>query len=284
VQVGTMILRPPFNLSDELGLIYKTEKNNILSAKMTWKFSDEFIEMCGGLTQVLGKALVDVPDFARYFNVNIKSPVTRVGIKTDVGLIPVDIEIKKNEVNKILTDMTSYVKQCYQEGVKRIKVLGIDAMKVGEYLVINGDDIKKRFPRIKLEKMDKNTLSTLDKIQKEWYKKGYTGTGFSIYDLHSKNKCNARAVFPHNVESGYIEPTCGTGTVAIGIALLEKREVGEENGSIDILFETGGEAVLGGPDISELKIIVEKKNITKAYFSHSLVKILATGEIWYEYG
>jgi len=281
LEAGIAVIRPPINLGvNELGLIYKTEKKNILKVKMIWKLSEEYIEMCGGLTQVLGKALIEVPNLANYFNIEVKEPLTKIAIETDVGLIFINVEIEKGRVKRVLTDMTSYVNQCYKEGVKRIQVLGIDAMKVGEYLVANVDEIKKRYPHIKPEEMDKDTLEILEEMQVDWDNKRYSGTGFALYDLHPGGKGNARAVFPQRARERYIDSTCGTGTTAIGIAVIEKEEVKIENSTMRLLFETGGKPVMGGPELSELMLDVREKMVVGAQFSHNLIETLATGEVW----
>jgi hypothetical protein len=284
LQIALAALRPPYNLGQELGLLRKTDRENVLEVNMTWRFDDGYIEMCGGLTQVLGRALVDVPQLAAYFGIQVVEPAFTITLETKVGLIPITVEIEQGEVKRVLTDMTYYGEQCYREGVREVHVAGVPGMKVGQYLVMKADEIMNKYSTVNLERMDKNTLAILEHLQEEWQKKYLPAElGFTIYDLHPKDKGQARATFPHNAANTYIEPSCGTGTVAAGIAMLEQGEIKTQNGEARISFETGGEPTLGGPELSDLILKVADKKVVKAEFSHSLIQSLATGIIWFRY-
>jgi len=126
-------------------------------------------------------------------------------------------------------------------------------------------------------------LAILEHLQEEWQKKYSPGDSFIIYDLHPKDKGQARATFPHNTANNYIESSCGTGTVAAGIAMLEQGEIKTQNGEARISFETGGEPTLGGPELSDLILKVADNKVVKVEFSHSLIQSLATGIIWFTY-
>jgi len=283
LQIALAALRPPYNLGQDLGLLRKTNTENMLEVNMTWQFDDEYIEMCGGLTQVLGRALVDIPQLAAYFGIQIVEPAFTITLETKVGLIPITVEIEQGEVKRVLTDMTNYSEQCYREGIRKVHVAGVSGMKVGESLVMNADKIINKYPTVNLERMDKNTLAILEHLQEEWQKKYSPGDSFIIYDLHPKDKGQARATFPHNAANNYIEPSCGTGTVAAGIAMLEQGEIKTQNGEARISFETGGEPTLGGPDLSDLILKVADNKVVKVEFSHSLIQSLVTGKIWFTY-
>jgi len=267
-----------------LGLLRKTNRENVLEVNMTWRFDDEYIEMCGGLTQVLGRALVDVPQLAAYFGIQVVEPAFTITLETKVGLIPITVEIEQGGVKRVLTDMTYYGEQCYREGVREVHVAGVPGMKAGQFLIMKADEIVNKYPTVNLERMDKNTLAILEHLQEEWQKKYFPAElGFTIYDLHPKDKGQARATFPHNAANTYIEPSCGTGTVAAGIAMLEQGEIKTQNGEARISFETGGEPTLGGPELSDLILKVADNKVVKVEFSHSLIQSLATGKIWFTY-
>jgi len=283
LQIALAALRPPYNLGQDLGLLRKTNTENMLEVNMTWQFDDEYIEMCGGLTQVLGRALVDIPQLADYFGIQVVEPAFTITLETRVGLIPITVEIEQGEVKRVLTDMTNYSEQCYREGTREVHVAGVSGMKVGESLVMNADKIINKYPTVNLERMDKNTLAILEHLQEEWQKKYSPGDSFIIYDLHPKDKGQARATFPHNTANNYIESSCGTGTVAAGIAMLEQGEIKTQNGEARISFETGGEPTLGGPELSDLILKVADNKVIKVEFSHSLIQSLATGKIWFTY-
>ena len=284
LQIALAALRPPYNLGQDLGVLHKTDRENVLEVNMTWQFDDVYIEMCGGLTQVLGKALVDVPQLAAYFGIQVVEPAFTITLETKAGPIPITVEIEQGEVKRVLTDMTYYGEYCYREGVREVHIAGVPGMKVGQFLVMKADEIINKYPTVNLERMDKNTLTILENFQKEWGKKYPPGDlSFTIYDLHPKGKGQARATFPHNAANAYIEPSCGTGTVAAGIAMLAQGEIKTQKGKARISFETGGEPTLGGSELSDLILKVADNKVVKAEFSHSLIQSLATGIIWFTY-
>jgi len=92
-----------------------------------------------------------------------------------------------------------------------------------------------------------------------------------------------RAVFPHDIPGGTVEPSCGTGSVAIGVAIVTTGEIKREDicrgEAYQISLETGGGSELGGPERTTLLISSSKSVITDISFTHSLVKITTVGEI-----
>jgi hypothetical protein len=284
LQIALDALRPPYNLGNDLGVLRKSNTENVLEVDMTWRFDDEYIPMVGGLTQVLGRALVDVPQLAADLGIQVVEPAFTITLKTMLGLVPITVEIEQSEVKRVLTDMTHYGEECYREGIREVHVAGVSGMQVGEFLVMNAEKITNKYPTVDLERMDLNTLAILEDFQKEWHEKYPPGYPcFSIYDLHPKDKGQARAIFPHNAATSYIEPSCATGTVAICIAMLEQGEIKTQNGEARISFETGGEPTLGGPELSDFILKVADNKVVKVEFSHSLIQTLATGKIWFTY-
>ena len=84
-----------------------------------------------------------------------------------------------------------------------------------------------------------------------------------------------------NITTGHIEPTCGTGTVAVGIAMVESGKLEGNSEEIELSFESGEtSSAIGGPDVTKLKLLVKDGRVIDAYFSHSLAEILATGKLW----
>jgi hypothetical protein len=175
--------------------------------------------------------------------------------------------------------MSSLLKYYYELGVGPIKVGGVNATKVGYFLVINTADIKEKYPFCDFEKMDGKTLETLIMLQKDWDKK-YTPKGenwwyFCVYDLHPEHGGDIRATFPHCIQDRHIEPSCGTGTTAIAVAIAERKELQKSH----LIFEEGGSIGIGGPDLAETKMEIENNWVTKLSFSHSFVEILAIGKL-----
>jgi len=62
---------------------------------------------------------------------------------------------------------------------------------------------------------------------------------------------------------------------------LKNGEVGGEKDEIELSFESGGNSsAIGGPDLTRLQLTVRDGKVVEASFSHSLVEILATGQLW----
>jgi len=165
-----------------------------------------------------------------------------------------------------------------------MQLCGVHVMQVGKFLVVDADDIRKIYQQADFAKMDEKTKKILDEIQKEFFKSYSGGTlDFSLYDWHALNGGNIRAVFPHDILRDAVEPSCGTGSVAIGVTVVAKREVERENiyrdGEYKVSLETGGGTELGGPERTDLYMSSFNSMITNISFSHSLVKITAIGEL-----
>jgi len=279
IKLAQKLLNRPNIRGDEAGFFYKPEKGGDLKIKIAEIGVPRFIPMCGGLTQVLGVALFET-DFAEHFDVKIKEPVTKIILETDVGFIPLEIENKAGKVERVWTHMKAYVDYCYKLGVQPVRVLEVDAMKVGNYLVVNGDDVKKVYPEVDFEEMNESALRILAKMSSEFYAQLYAPpSDLCLYDLHPEHRGDARAVFPWDIPRGHIEPSCGTGTTVIGIAMVERGEIKVKESVAKGLIECGGKPVIGGPNIAEFRATIKNGKVVDAKFYHNLIEILATGKI-----
>jgi len=278
------LLDSPNIRGHQAGLFYNSKRTADLKVKILDLASKSFVTMCGGLTQVLGKALT-LTAFSKHFNILLKKPITMITLETSAGLVPLKIQENNSGSGHVLTGMRAFVDESYKLGVQPIKVGGIDAMKVGKFLVVNRDKMISEHHDIGVEKLDTLTLQILKSLQKDFDSQGHLAqrnADFALYDLNPKRPGNTgRLIFPHNIPAGHIEPACGTGTIAVGIAMVASEKIGVNNDQIELFFESGGSpSSIGGPDITELKLKVEDGKVVDAYFSHSLVEILATGKLW----
>jgi proline racemase len=283
IKMALPVLDPPGIRGHQAGLIYGSEGNADLKVKIVDVTSRGFISMCGGLTQVLGKALIET-DISEYLDIELKRPVTRLTLKTDAGSIPLEITSHNGRVERVLTGMKPFVDECYSLGIEPIKVANVDAMRVGKFLVVDADELRRVHSIVKFEEMDETALQFLRRMQEDFDKHGYLDSknaDFALYDLNSENPSNdGRLIFPHGISAGHIEPACGTGTVAVGIAMLENKQM-EGKDEVELSFESGGAPfTIGGPDLTKLKLGIENGKVVEAYFSHSPVQILATGKLW----
>lgn len=282
LKIALLTLEAPYIRGHEVGILYNPEGKGDINVKIIGFSSRRFITACGGMTQVLGKAIVET-EIAKHFGITINEPITEVMLETDGGLVPLKIEVKNGKCKKVWTNMKSFVEECYSLGVHNINIGNVNCMRVGKFLVVNSDEVKQVYSDFNPKAMDERSLNILVELQKEFNRQKFLefeSADFALYDLHPKHKGNARAVFPHGIPRGHIEPSCGTGSVAIGIAMLEHDEIQTSNDSAKLLLETGGDITLGGPEISELLMEVKDGKVVDAFFSHNMVEILAVGKIY----
>lgn len=267
----------------EGGILYPPEQGGHLKVKIVEPFSDDYIIACGGMTQVLGKALLET-DLGERFGIQVKEPVTVVQLETDVGMMELKVEVRGGNVARVVTDMTLFARECYDMGVYPLSIGGVEVMRVGKFLVIDGDKLQHAYPAADYATLDAKSREVLVALQREYQKKeGVSFYDYALYDWHPRKKGDLRALYPHHITKGMIEPACGTGTVAIGIAAYEqgqfplKADPGRQ--IFKARFETGGGEDLLGPDISELKLTYKEGRPSAAYFSHSFVEITSMGQV-----
>lgn len=283
LEVGLFSLNAPNIRGHQAGLLYKSESNAPLKVRIVDAASRGFITACGGFTQVFGKALIET-DLSEKLDVEITEPVTQVALETDAGSVLVEVRSNNGRVERVDTNMKSFIVECYELGIQAIRVNSVKAMRVGKFLAVNADDIKRRYPEIGFENLEDKTLRILKKLQDAFDSHRYLkrrNADFALYDLDPLNTTNSgRVIFPHRISADSIEPACGTGTVAVGIAMVERGEVELSDGSVELFFESGGDvSSIGGPEVTTLKLQIKAGKVVDASFSHSLIEILAVGTL-----
>ena len=284
IKTALLALNSPYIRGHQAGLFYRSGSKAALKLKIVDAISRGFISMCGGLTQVFGKTLIET-DLSKYLHIKPREPVMEITLETAAGLIPLEIASNNRRVERVLTGMKPFVDECYRLGTQPITVANVSAMRVGKFLVVNADEMRREYPDISVEEMDETTLQLLKQLQEAFDNDGYLkeqNADFALYDLNPKKLNNSgRVIFPHRTSAGHIEPACGTGTVAVGIAMVENGEIDSTKKELELSFESGGTpSAIGGPDLSTLKLRVANGKVIEANFSHSLVEILATGRLW----
>jgi len=267
----------------ETGILYPPARGGDLMVKIVGFTSRAFITACGGLTQVLGKAAVET-ELGRRCSLTIREPETRIILETDAGPVPVTVEVAGGVAKRVWTDMGAFVRECYDLGVSRLELEGVSAMKVGKFLVLDGDKVKRHHPEADFESMAVRTQRILLRIQDEFQRQTFSNYhDFSLYDWHPQSAGDLRVLFPHNLATGHVEPACGTGFVATGIGLwelgdLHRRKIADEKGA-RVRYECGGAPVLMGPELASLELTCAGGRVVGAAFSHSVIEIMEEGRI-----
>ncbi len=282
LETTVQLMGPNYLYAHEAGILYPTSKPGEIEVKIAEPTLPSFISACGGFTQVLGAALIET-DLGGLFGVEqVNSPV-EVLLQTDCGPTALSIEWHDHKALRIRTNMECFVDECYEHGVGRAKHKDVEVIRAGKFLVVNADSFKKVYPTADFTAWDKQTRKDFLDIQHEFQEKtGEIEPNVALYDWHPERGGHLRAVFPHYVESDVIEPSCGTGSVALGLALTACGELNhlmaDDNGWITLNIESGGGKELGGPEITVLEMNINSGQVKSAAFSHSRVEVTAVGQ------
>ena len=285
LETAVKLMGPNYLHAHEAGILYPGEKPGEIEVKIAEPTVPCFISACGGFTQVLGAALVET-ELGPDFGIDIaRSPVQAL-LLTGCGPTALEIEKEGQKSLKIKTDMECFVRECYQSGVGSLKFGNLEIMRAGKFLVVNADLFNQAYPGLDFVNWDQKTRNILTEIQHYFMEEtGEIEPNVALYDWHPKKGGHLRVVFPHYVQDDFFEPSCGTGSVALGIAVLAAGELDQLTPSADgwytLNIESGGGIELGGPDITSLEIKVGPKGVDKAVFSHSRVEITSVGVVMF---
>lgn len=282
LDVAVKLMGPNYLHAHEAGILYPTDKPGEIDVKIAEPTLPCFISACGGFTQVLGAALIET-ELGSIFGVDQDQSPARVMLYTDCGPTELTIEFSNGKAKVIRTDMECFVKECYERGVGLIHCAGFEAVRAGKFLVINADRFKKQYPAADFVAWDAPTRETLLKIQHDFQEQsGEIEPNVALYDWNPQGKGQIRVVFPHYVKDDFFEPSCGTGSVALGLALHASGELSDlkadSDGFLNLDIESGGGRELGGPEITSLEMKIVEGQVESASFSHSEVEITAVGE------
>lgn len=293
LEVGLPLLRRPSLRGTEVGILYEPEKGGDIKVKILDATTNDFVCMCGGLTQSLGKAVVET-DIGRRFDMKVDEPETEFVLETEAGLFPIRVDVSGGIARRVTTNMRSYVEKLYKCGVRGVRIGGISAVDVAAdpsrtgFLVFNADVLKKEYPDVNLWEKQEPALNLLKGLYEDFIEEEGLGGSFlygALYDMHPERHGDARVIFrflptTYYQEKGY-EEACGTGTTAVGIATLENRDIEVQNSEIEILFEVGSASVVDKSQriTTVLRMTTKEGKVIDAEFSHNLVEIIAYGKV-----
>jgi len=266
----------------EAGLLYPPiEEDEDLRVRIVGYASRKFISACGGLTQVLGQVLAQTR-WGERFGLDLKARNT-IRLGTEAGVVTIQILKEKNGI-KTITDMTSFLKEIYEMGCEPLNLCGSQAWRIGKFLVINADELRKTLPKANVEKLDEATRNQVVMMQNAFFESSpFAGFDLALYDNQTTREGHTfRVTFPHSIPKGLIEPSCGTGSVAVCVAAFLNGSLPHqgEKASLAVRLESGGGPELGGPDTTLVTLHVEGDRIQEVSFSHSKVEIVCEGSVF----
>jgi len=294
-EIALSLLHPPSFGGAEVGFLYNPEKDEDIRLRIIDSTTRTWLPMCGGMSQVLGKAAIET-EMRERFNIDVIEPKTTVNFLTDSGLVPIESEISDSKVTKVTTKMSYYAEYLYKGGVRHVDVLGVDVLKVGYFHVINIDDLTDKYPDCDFRYNGPGPQwDALKKIQSAYMKKeGIDKPALygMLYDMHPEDGGDARIftrfyridgqprIDPYGLDK---EGQCGTGSIAVGLAMVENGDIKKKDGLVDVVLEWGSKGISKdpyGPRTTLLKMNVKNELVADISFSHSVIEMLATGKVY----
>lgn len=278
----------PFRLwGHQAGILFPSPGTGRIKVLLVDITNRDYILACGGFTQVAGLAFAST-GWAERFGLDLTASAGSVILETESGETPLDICETATGTFRTDSDLAGFARLLLRTGASPIDLDGIPAFRSGIYLVLDGEKVRARHPSADFERMDRQTCEILASLQKTFHRvSGSESLHFALYDGRRSGSGHLRALFPHSIPTGHIEPACGTGSVALALALLLSGE-GQDRGiadrdRIEVVLETGGRPVLGGPDTTRVIIEREGDRIMKAVFSHSSVELTSQGQVFLQH-
>ncbi len=286
LDIALEVLGPLRLWGHQAGILFPSPKPGHVKALIADITNRDYIPACGGFTQVAGMAFATT-GWAERFGLETAGTGGTVILETESGETPLEIEQTFEGTFRTGSDLVGFARLLREIGTNPIDLDGVQAFQSGMYLVLDAEKVRKKHPDADFERMNSEALDALVGLQQTFHQvTGSRSLHFSLYDGGGSGPGHLRALFPHSITTGHIEPACGTGSVALTLALLLSGE-GKSRGlaganRIEVVLETGGKPVLGGPDTTRVTIETDDDDILRAVFSHSLVEITSEGTVFLE--
>lgn len=281
LELGLKILNAPHVRGDQLGLlIEEPDEPNHVGVKIVDNNSRDYLPVCGGLTQVFGRSYREL-DLGQLLDLDLQGGSDRVELKMDLGSFSV-LTGPGSDSDNISSVMDSFLAEIYEQGVEKGSIAGVPSYRVGHFYVTFTEEIKRQYPDASFRPIDEYTEELLTKLQKRFSKEFETdkpNRDFAIKGPAEDPEKDGGLIFPHNLSEGLVEQSCGSGTIAVVVAMAKRGEF-DGSGIRKLQFASGGrERKIGGPETTSVECKVKDGRVEKISFSHSLVELLARGTL-----
>lgn len=290
-RIAHTLLEPPCNGGVEIGFMYPPENGGDIRLRIIDSTTRTWLPMCGGMSQVIGLA-AHTTWMREKFNIEKCLPSSLIKVETDSGLVPIETTFEQDNISRVTTHMPDYPQFLYQDGVRAVTVRGIPGMKVGYFLVFKMDDLKRAYPDAEFgHRRPGAHMELLGEIQQQYLnEQGIDAPTLygMIYDLHPEDGGDARIFTRFFRGKGVPSPTpleaqCGTGTIAVGIAMAENGDLPFRGDKGQVVFEWGSGRLTQDPygtRKSILNLELENGHLAWAAFSHNVVELLSVGTLY----
>lgn len=282
------ILGAPIDGGLEVGWLGAGERADEIKLRMVNSTTKNWIPMCGGMTQVIGKALVET-FFRHHFEIDVSRPSITKTLITPSGSIPIQICICNGAVSRVTTVMDSYLSYVRQRGIERLLLQDVPLLRVGTYAVIDLGILEQRHPSVDFTRRDPGPhLDIVNGVLRSFRQVlGVTGVNGMLYDNRPEGPGQFR-VFPRFYSDDLAaarlpwEFQCGTGSVVVAMALAFEGRLPLGAGTGAVVFEWGSHRTTPDPygiRTSRIELELNDREVERAAFSHSVVEILAEGTL-----
>jgi len=286
--VAVKVISAPIDGGLEVGWMGLGDRPDEIKVRMVDSTTKSWIPMCGGMTQVIGKALVET--FLRdHFNIDTSQPLLTMKLITESGEIPIQIKVRNAKAVGVTTIMDNYLHYLYRSGIEQLFLQGIPLLRVGNYAVIDVAVLEKKHPNIDFTRRNSGPhLQIVNDVLRAFGRHlSLDGVSGMMCDQRPEGPGQYR-VFPRFYSADLAaaripwEFQCGTGSIAVAMALAHERRLPFKTNRGEVLLEWGSYQTIRDPygiRTSQLHLELKDSRVTKASFSHSVVEILAEGRL-----
>jgi hypothetical protein len=288
LETALRILAPPFDGGLEVGFLGPGNRADEIRLRMIDSTTRTWIPMCGGMSQVIGKALVET-FFRERFKVDVSRAHQELQLCTPAGVVRVLVEIDGRQAVRVTSVMDAFASYLYGSGVEPVTVDGCRVLRLGDYCVFELGELERAHPGLDFTRRDAGpSLEVVNRILARFAERYSAGGGVvgMMYDALPEGPGDYR-VYPRFYSPDLAaarlayEFQCGTGAVAVSVALaMRGLLLPEAHGSV--VFEWGSQRSTPDPygiRTSRLEYETIAGRLVRVSFTHSVVEILAEGRI-----
>lgn len=286
--IALKIIDAPVYGGLEIGFMGPGDAPDEIRLRIVDSTTRTWLPMCGGMTQIIGKALVET-FFRDFFRVDVSELAGTFKLITDAGTIPIQIHIGNQQARKVITTMDGYASYFYEQGVEPLTLQDVVVLRVGDFVVMDISDLERVYPDIDFTRRDPGQhLDIVNEILCAFGKyRDHEGVYGMMFDQRPDGPGQFR-IYPRfysdNLTAASLpwEFQCGTGTVAVAAALAHLKQLPFTGNKGSVLFEWGNQQVTPDPygiRTSKVDITLAENRIIAVSFSHSLVEIVAEGKM-----
>lgn len=289
LEAALKILDAPVDGGLEVGFLGRGNRPDEITVKIVDSTTRNWVRMCGGMTQVIGKAAVE-SFFRDHFKFDLSTPYLRFKLMTPSGEVPILVEVANGRATRVTTVMDNVIPTFYAAGVTPLTLRNCDVLRVDDFCVIDVASLERAYPGHDFTRRDPGPhLDIVNSVLHAFGEEVPLGSGVvgMMYDQRPQGP-GAFRLYPRFLSDDLAaarlpyEFQCGTGLLAVGIALVRRGLLPASEGQECAIFEWGSQSATPDPygiRTSEFAFSVHEDRLIAASFSHSVVEILAEGRL-----